>query len=204
MKPRGGAWTALIAALDTPSDRAAESVIAKLVKLGAGAVPSLMAAARDLEAPRIRKWSLQALGAIGDRRSGPLLVEALDDERMTVRLHAVRGLRRMRYKPAAKALARLLRDPSGGVRVNAVDALAEVGDRSVAVSRALVAALGDAQWYVRQRASAACGALGVAKAAPLLEKLARDPRKAVRVEAAGALAVLRGVSPGRTRRGTRP
>ena len=179
----------LIAELDTPRDREAEAVIAKLVRIGAPIVPDLIAAAGDPSRPRVRKWSLQALGAIADRRAARVLVGALVDERMTVRLHSVRGLGRMRHRPAARAVARLLNDPSGGVRVNAIDALIAIGVRTVAP--ALRRALRDPQWYVRQHACRACGVLRLEGAARALRKLEReDPRKAVRVAASEALHAL--------------
>ncbi len=179
----------LIAHLDTPSDRAAEAVIAKLVRIGAPVVPALLEAARDESRPRVRKWSLQALGAIADRRAAKVLVAALGDERMTVRLHAVRGLGRMRHRSAARALAKLLDDPSGGVRVNALDALRAVGGRSAGPR--IVAALADPAWYVRQHAALACGDLGLVRAAAKLRELAaRDGRKAVQTAARDALVAL--------------
>lgn len=79
----------LISKLNTQSDKAAEKVIGKLVEIGASAVPALIEAASNPKSPRVRKWALQALGAIGDKRGAPLLIEALRDERMTVRLHAL-------------------------------------------------------------------------------------------------------------------
>ncbi|MEK7357123.1 MAG: HEAT repeat domain-containing protein [Bdellovibrionota bacterium] len=67
----------LILRLNTSSDRTAAAVIAKLVELGKPAVPRLIEAATDETKPRIRKWSLQALGAIGDARAAGLLMNSL-------------------------------------------------------------------------------------------------------------------------------
>jgi HEAT repeat protein len=131
-------------------DRAAGRIIAKFDR---AAVPLLMIAATDLSRPRVRKWSLQALGVIADKKAAPLLVKALKDERMTVRLHALLGLAKMKHGPAA--IRRLLKDPSGGIRVNAIDALAKLKDK--ASGPALIIALTDEQWYVRQHAARACG-----------------------------------------------
>ncbi len=77
----------------------------------------------------MRKWSLEALGASGDKRTAPLLIEALEDERTPVKLHAIRGLARMKYKPAASAIRRTLSDASGGTRVNAINALVVLKDK---------------------------------------------------------------------------
>ncbi len=176
----------LILKLDTQSDKSAEKIISKLVVIGKPAVSALIKAAKDESEPRIRKWSLQALGAIADKRSGPLLLEALKDQRMTVRLHAVRGLGKMKFKKGVQAVADLLKDESGGVRVNAISALMMIGDSSA--GPALQKALSDSQWYVRQNACTACGVLGIQKAKSKLKVLAKkDPKKAVREAASRAI-----------------
>ena len=173
----------LISRLDTQSDKAADKVIARLVQIGASTVPTLIKAAKNSKEPRIRKWSLQALGAIADKRGAPFLLDALKDGRMTVRLHALRGLGRMKFKKGAKSIAALLKDESGGIRLNALEALIKIGDRSVAPL--IAKRLDDPQWYVRQSACVACGVLKIEKAKSKLKKLALgDERKAVR-EAAG-------------------
>lgn len=176
----------LIAQLDTQGDITAENVIGELVAIGKTAVPALMRAAKDIRAPRIRKWALQALGSIGDKRAAPLLLEALLDDRMTVKLHSIKGLSKMRYKNGAIPISKLLKDKSGGIRVNALYALVEIGDRSVLPK--IRKCLSDPQWYVRQNACIACGMLKDTIAKPKLKKLSfADDRKAVRVAAAKAL-----------------
>lgn len=180
---------ALIARLDTSKDSEAERIISKLVQIGRPAVTELIQAASDLTYPRIRKWSLEALGAIGDQRAAHLLIRALKDERMTVKLHATRGLAKMRYKPAASAIRKLLNDPSGGIRVNAIFALLRLKDQSSRV--ALIKSLSDKQWYVRQHAARACGELRIKSSIPVLKKLMkRENRKAVLNEAETALLKL--------------
>jgi len=179
----------LISRLDTSSDKTAEKVIQKLVKIGRPAVSVLFKAANDLAKPRVRKWSLQALGAIGDKRAGPYLLIALKDERMTVKLHAVHGLARMNYKPAETAIIRLLNDPSGGIRVNSVDALIHL--KSKKADKALIRLLNDEQWYVRQHACRACGILEISAALPSLKNLAKhETRKAVLKEIEVAISKL--------------
>jgi HEAT repeat protein len=179
----------LISRLDTSSDHAAEKVIRQLARIGKPALPALMRAGKDLSRPRIRKWSLQGIGTIGDSRGGPLLVEALRDERMTVRLHALKGLGRMKYQKALRPITRLLRDESGGIRVNALATLRELDGRSA--RGAVMRLLDDPQWYVRQAACEACGAWGAVRAKAKLRALAaKDARKAVRQAAAKALASL--------------
>ncbi len=179
----------LIKKLNTSSDKTAERVISALIKSGPAVVPLLLAAAKDLTSPRIRKWSLQALGGIGDKRAAPVLVAALKDERMTVRLHALKGLRRMKYKNGLRAIVAMLKDESGGVRVNALYCLMEFEDKAVIpqIQKCLL----DEQWYIRQTACIACGQLGAVKAKKKLAELATDDeRKAVREAATQAITAL--------------
>lgn len=176
----------LMLTLDTSSDRIAEGVIRDLLKQKERALPLLLQAAQNKSAPRLRKWSLQALGAIGDPKAENLLIAALADSRMTVRLHAVRGLQRMKSTKALRAVSRLIADPSGGVRSNALEFLADVGGRTMApvVQKALL----DPKWYIRQRGCVLLGKWGVPRGGTLLRKIATtDPSKAVRVAAETAL-----------------
>ncbi len=176
----------LILKLNTQSDKKAEAIIKKLSKSRFAAVPSLMKAAKDLENPRIQKWSLQALGEIGDKKSAPLLLKALSDKRMNIRLHAIKGLSKMKLKRAAKSIALLLNDESGGIRVNALYALINLNDSSVLEK--IRKSLSDPQWYVRQNACRACGHFRYKRAFKTLVKLAKsDAKKAVRAAAQKAL-----------------
>lgn len=134
----------LIDQLDTRGDKAAEKVIRKLARHGKRAVPGLMKAAKDTSRPFVRKWSLQALGAIGDPRAASLLITALKDERMTVRLHAVRvgvvlALKSIGAKPVLPRLRKALEDPAWYVRQNAAVVIGELKDKaSVAALKRLV------------------------------------------------------------------
>lgn len=167
----------LMEQLDTPGDTAAEKVIAALAKIGKPALPFLRAAAKDTANPRIRKWSLQALGSFGEKKDAILLIEALKEDRMTVRLHAVKGLARLGM--GAEPIAKLLKDESGGIRVNALYALMVIGD--VSVLPEIRKCLKDSEWYVRQNACVACGKFADVKAKRELKRLStEDERKAVR------------------------
>lgn len=178
---------ALIEKLDTPGDLAAEKVIAALAKIGKPALPFLRIAAQDEANPRIRKWALQALGSLGDKKDAPLLIAALKEERMTVRLHAVKGLARLQL--GAAPIAKLLKDESGGIRLNALYALMAIGD--VSVLPEIRKCLKDSEWYVRQNACVACGKFADVKAKRELKRLAvEDERKAVREAAKQALGFL--------------
>jgi len=120
-------------------------------------------------------------------------MEALEDERMTVRLHAIKGLGRMGYGKAAKKIASLLiNDESGGIRLNALYVLMDFGDKSVQPQ--IKKALADPQWYVRQNACIACSRFRIRTARTQLKKMSlTDDRKAVRQAALAALEELEGI-----------
>src|SRR2546426_512809 len=118
------------------------------------------------------------------------LIRALADPAMTVRRASVIALLRLEAMNAVLRIARVLEeDESGGVRVIAAGVLGKFEDpRAVP---ALVRALGDVQWYVRQASATALGQIGDRRAMVPLEKATRDPRKSVARAAAAALRALR-------------
>lgn len=180
----------LIEGFETRSDRAAEAVIAKLAKVGPEVTLALLKAARNPRRPFVRKWSLQALGVVGDSRARGVLIAALRDERMTVRLHAIRGLGRMGGSKAVAPLISCLADDSGGIRMNALQSLGAL--KAKLPPRVLLKVLEDPKWYVRQmacRLSASSVSATVGRRLRLLAE--RDPRQAVRTEARAALERLR-------------
>ncbi len=78
---------------------------------------------------------------------------------MTVRLHALLALDRNAWGPGARAaVLRLLRDPSGGVRVNAIDVLAR--HRVRGATGPLTRCLRDEKPYVRLRAADVLARIG--------------------------------------------
>src|SRR5207244_10918086 len=130
------------------------------------------------------------LGRIGDSRAVTRLIRALADPAMTVRRASVMALLRLEAMNSVPRFARLLEeDESGGVRVIAAGVLGKFEDpRAVP---ALVRALGNAQWYVRQASATALGQIGDRRAIVALEKATHDSRRSVARAAAGALRAVR-------------
>jgi len=180
----------LIELLKTQSDPLAARVIQKLRAYGKAAVGPLLESVTDTKThPFIRNWGLEALGAIGDTKAIPILLAALEEEKMTVKLHALRAIRHMKCKKAVKKILPLLRDKSGGIRVNALYTLSAIGDKSAILK--VQAMLKDPQWYVRQAACEALAEMKATKAKSALEKISQqDDRKAVREAAERALKMI--------------
>ena len=76
-----------------------------------------------------------------------------------------------------RALLPLLRDPSGGIRVNAIDAIARL--RVPGCTRALVSMTKDEKWYVRVAALRALAARSALSSA-IRKRLAEDANASVR------------------------
>lgn len=177
----------LIAVFVDDGEHAQHQAIAILRTLGTPAFEQLLITAKSPK-PSIRRWAVEAIGGFSDRRAFPALRSAAADTHTSVRHHAIHGLRVRRHPRSAEVLIPLLRDEGGGVRVNAVMALVDLGARSA--GPALLAAAGDGKWYVRQHVAHALGVLRVAGARPVLRRLVADPRKAVRDAAQESLALL--------------
>ena len=180
----------LFPALRWRDPMARNRAVALLVRMGPLAVPPLLARLEGAETAAERWAAADALGRIGDSRAVARLLRALEDPAMTVRRASIVALLRLEAMNAVPRIARLLEeDESGGVRVIAAGVLGKFEDPR-AVS-ALVRALGDAQWYVRQASATALGQIGDQRAIAALEKATRDPRKSVARAAAAALRALR-------------
>lgn len=97
---------------------------------------------------------------------------------MTVRLYAIGSVVRLGKPALLRHLIPLVKDPSGGVRVNALDALARMKVRGA--ERAILSALEDSKWYVRLSALRAAADLELVVPQGTLRGLERDPRPGVR------------------------
>jgi len=181
----------LLPALRWRSVTARNRAVVLLARLGPMVVPALFATLDDARTAAERGGAADALGRIGDSRAVTHLLRALEDPAMTVRRASINALLRLEAMNAVPRIARLLEvDESSGVRVIAAGVLGKFEDpRAVP---ALVRALGDVQWYVRQAAATALGQIGDRRAIAALEKATRDPRKSVARAAAAALRALRG------------
>ena len=180
----------LLPALPWRYPKARNRAVVLLGRLGPIAVQALLATLDDARTAAERGGAADALGRIGDSRAISRLLRALEDAAMTVRRTSMVALLRLEAMNAVPTIARLLEeDESGGVRVIAAGVLGKFEDpRAVP---ALVRALGDAQWYVRQASATALGQIGDQRAIAALEKATRDPRKSVARAAAAALRALR-------------
>src|SRR2546426_4905108 len=157
--------------------RARIRAVVLLGRLGPIAVQALLATLDDARTAAERGGAADALGRIGDSRAVTHLLRALEDPAITVRRTSMVALLRLEAMNAVPRIVRLLEeDQSGGVRVIAAGVLGKFEDpRAVP---ALVRALANAQWYVRQASATPPGQIGDQRAIAALETATRDPRTA--------------------------
>jgi HEAT repeat protein len=150
------------------------------------AMEALLGAARS-ESPRARAAAMRALGQCS---SAPPVVADLErglaDADVWARYYACQSLGKLAWEPAAAAIAALLGDPAGQVRVAAVEALAHLKSEVAftALREAAHAPEADLQ-------RAALVGLGVGRrpaALPLLVEAAGSPEATTRLIAVSAIA----------------
>jgi len=94
-----------------------------LGRLGAVAVPALIAA---LEEGETRRYAASALASLGDERAVVPLLEALQQPSWDDRWEAAEGLGKLKARVALEPLLPLLQDPDASVRAIAAWALGEI------------------------------------------------------------------------------
>lgn len=105
-----------------------EELKTKIAGMGARAMPALREAFHDRDYPA-RAHVLEMIGAIGGGEATDLLIVALDDTYLEVRMTAARELGKLGARRAVSSLVRRLRmELRGDVREAIVWALGEIGD----------------------------------------------------------------------------
>ncbi len=175
--------------LGSHDPRAERRAVRELVALGPRALASLRRAIRTHRNAHARAAATVAVARLAGPLSRRALLDALDDETMVVRLHALMALDRHAWGGrVGRRVVELVDDESAGVRNNAIAVLARRGERSAAA--AIARRLADPRWHVRQQAALALGLIGEAHASARLRRSLHDTRKAVRDAARRSLARL--------------
>jgi HEAT repeat protein len=142
---------------------------------------------QEARTTRLRCLILDAVQGKDDPRSLPLIEAGLADSSASVRGHALAALPHCRHANIPGLLLPLLRDSNSVIRCQAFGLLVQAQCRSEAAVAALLEAVRDPDWRIRQAAARTLGSLGLQQAADELASLATDPRNAVRVAAREAL-----------------
>jgi HEAT repeat protein len=153
---------------------------------GAGDVPTMAAAATDLDR-RVRSLAIRTVpDPAGDDQAFLVLTRALDDDDDDVRSAAVTRLGAIGRADAAGPLTALAADSAPRVRRRVAYALGRLGRNEAAP--ALLRLLRDHDRSVREHAAEALGSVGGPEAIAALVALARDKDPQQRALAATALA----------------
>jgi hypothetical protein len=183
----------LVATLHRAGEAEQKRLVPEIAAGGASALSVLVDAYETSRTGRLRCCVLDAVWAIDDPRVLPLLASGLRDEGSSVRCHAIDALVQRRDPAACALLALPARDDRNvAVRCRAVAGLAQLGCHSEDAVAVLIAGTRDADWRIRQAAARSLGDLRAVEAEEHLQRLADDPRNAVRVAAEAALASLDG------------
>ncbi len=165
---------------------ARNSAMEALVRIGAAAVDEMIA---QLATPDhdVRKFVVDILGEIRDRRAVPALLARLEDADENIRVSAAEALGKIRDRRAVDALlASLTRSGEGWLDYAAAEALGEIGDERALGP--LLAALGRSS--LREPVLGSLGKIGsVHTLAPLIAGLA-DPLLIVREVSVVALTTI--------------
>jgi HEAT repeat protein len=132
----------------------------------------------------VRGEAARALGRLGDKSAGPLLLTLLQDQSWFVRSAALEAIASLGAASEAVALRELTTSPDAYVRARAVATLA-AGNSAAADS--LIQALADSDDLVRRAAATALGELKAANAVDALLGLLKDDDPGVRKASAVAL-----------------
>src|SRR5688500_14615311 len=135
----------------------------------------------------VREDAAKALGLLKDSRAVVPLISLLRDSDRAVRQSAIHALIAI-GQSSVPALSDYLGDGSLQVQEAVSEVLAAVGD--VRAFAPLVTALISGDWIVRMHAAKALGRIADPRAVDSLIPLLQDTVKAVREEAAGALAEI--------------
>ncbi len=100
-----------------------------LIGIGNAAVPQLLSALGDKDW-RVREEATKALGEIGNPRTAVHLIRMFSDEKTRIQLWATDSLIGMGTE-AVNPLLEALNDPDRRVRMGAIVALGEIGDKRV-------------------------------------------------------------------------
>jgi HEAT repeat protein len=115
-------------------------------------------------------------------------VDNLEHLKPEKRSEAIQSLAQLKYRPAARLIARRINDVRPDVRLHAIKALGELGDP--ASVPALQKALSESEWAHRKAAALALGKIGHESAIPILIGTLVDRDQAVGGAAAEALAAF--------------
>ena len=160
-----------------------EDITWALVRMGEAAIEPLIGLLED-ESAAVRHHAAHTLGKINDARAVEALIGALKDGDHMVVARAAGSLKVIGDVRAVRALAGVLGHPHRDTQTAINEALERFGAAAVP---AVLEALTDARWPVREHAADVLGQIGDRTAVPALASALRDDHWQVRFAAVTAL-----------------
>ncbi|MCX7793282.1 MAG: HEAT repeat domain-containing protein [Thermodesulfovibrionales bacterium] len=171
---------------------ARNTAIEALTRLGKKVTPYLIRAF-DTDDRDVRKFIIDILGSLDDRRAIPLMLKALSDEDDNVKVTAVEHLGRVKESSVTDALIEILKSDDLWTAYPAADALGRIGDRKAIPY--LVEAL--SKKTLRVPVLKSLSRFAEPSTLPFIAPLLNDPSKTVQEEALKTIVKFyhRGVQP---------
>ncbi len=119
--------------------------------------------------PRIRRYLSMVLGALGDRRATPLLLDGLNDRDVDNRIYVLMALGELKDPAAIPRIGQAATDADKDVRKTACYSLGEIGNPAAVPP--LVQALSDEVADVRWNAAVSLSRFGDRRAVPALREM---------------------------------
>lgn len=176
--------------LADPNGRVVHAAVSAIQSLGGPRAEELALAAARSDDPNVRRAALRILGYFGFEAALPVFLERLHDPDARVRELAIAGLPFVDNPQALEALLEVARTGDARSRAAAVRALGQTTPEPHVLSL-LVAALEDADPWVRYYACKSLGRMEHVDAAPRIAERLDDEAGQVRVGAVEALSYLK-------------
>jgi HEAT repeat protein len=191
------AAASLVGLLDDGNVRVAHAAAGAMQALGSDATHALVRQAARSGSAMVRRAALRILSYFGDATALPLLIAGIDDADAKVRDAAISGLPFVDAPAALEALVSACRNPDPRTRAAAIRAVGQCSDGERAAAT-LLAALDDADPWVRYYACQSLGRLQREEAVPAIAARLDDQAGQVRVGAVEALSHFPTDTAGRT------
>lgn len=115
----------IIAVFRQHGDKKQRALITKLKKEGKKSLHQLQEIYYGQNPTSVKRWAIEALGSFPPSDVLKTLQSALKSSFMTIRLHAMIAIYHLGNHKNAKVIRPLLKDISGGIRLNALEILIE-------------------------------------------------------------------------------
>ncbi|MEK7466145.1 MAG: HEAT repeat domain-containing protein [Planctomycetota bacterium] len=142
-----------IAKLAVRNDRKAARAVQEMVGLGTRGLDLLLVLSHTCDRPVVLRWVMDGLGHFSSPAAAAAIRRGLRSPHMTVRLHALGAADRLGTPVLIRAVRPLMRDVSGGIRINALALLTRRRVRGLGAI--LAKARRDPKAYVRAMADKA-------------------------------------------------